>query len=649
MFNIRIKQLKKRMNSLYGQLSNPLIQQFATQVMEEVFGLDWNEMDEIKSPIQEIMIILDKIHLLGQIFARGISNLAVEDSRPELYYMLHSLFNLGKIVIRTLADQEIDFDQIDPKQITLSEEKFKNLQNELRPIQKNRNSNITTIEGIVQYVLDNAKKEHEKFEQIQSWNGLLSYIFDVDLEDETKGAKKIKQVNIKELLLSEQAEGPLIENIFQKYDGLLAYTMSMLTMLSNTPFSEKYTPYLNKILEKLGSSTKVILLQGRLTKDFENLHAVEKEIRLLQEKISSKIESIQLDISKELVSNFFDAVLTLPNFSNDANFPDSLEDIPSYQKISKNNRIKMMLNSLFPKWNYYKDTYLDIRNSLINFNQFFDKIIRGVNDITADLFSEGFQATIPLHDIETCEKAGIHVKNLTATFSTQKTKISDEDFDLKQKLLREFENLLHKLQWVLKQKSTEEEAIGVEPKIFTPLSKVIAGLYTEWNENNVLSTFKEEAIMVSRYLFSVLKIIKEIYQEIKPFEKLFLNRENFKKLQEAHEFFMDKLSEITMILKVSLFINELTKNLWQLSRDYVIKVGKNDEYINNPEKISNLIENIPKTLKREYLQKLITQEQRKEKMKYYEKVCESIEILKNLPLEERKMLVSYKEIKKSNE
>lgn len=179
----------------------------------------------------------------------------------------------------------------------------------------------------------------------------------------------------------------------------------------------------------------------------------------------------------------------------------------------------MMMNSIIPKWSHYKEIFTDIRNSLINFDEFFDKMIRGVNDITADLFAEGFQASIPLQDVETCERAGIHVKNLTATFSSQKTQISDEDFDIKQKLLRKFEDMLHDLQTILRQKTTEEEAIKVEPQIFTPLLNIISGLYTQWTENKVLSAFKEEAIMVSRYLQSILNIIESIYKKIKPFEK----------------------------------------------------------------------------------------------------------------------------------
>ncbi|MCF2141936.1 MAG: hypothetical protein K9W44_17930 [Candidatus Lokiarchaeota archaeon] len=646
MFNIRLKQLKRRIYTYYSQLTNLSIQQFASQVLAEVFGENWENTEDVISPIQDILIVLDQINILGQIFGRGVSHMAVEEPHHEIFYKLQCLFNLGKIFIQTLSENECNFSDFNPRQIILSEEKFETLQNQLRPIKKNENHSLTTIESIVQYVLDHAFEEYNEFCSVNSWNELLSYIFQVDLEDETKGAKKIKQTNIKELLLSEQVEGALIESIFRKYDGLLAYTMSMLTMLSSTKYSEKYTPYLNKILEKLGTSTKVILLQGRLTKDFEILHELEKDIRDLQTKISGKIKSLQIAISEKKIQNFFNYLLHLPKLSKEMKFPESLEEAPGFEELTKNGRIKMMMNSIIPKWSHYKEIFTDIRNSLINFDEFFDKMIRGVNDITADLFAEGFQASIPLQDVETCERAGIHVKNLTATFSSQKTQISDEDFDIKQKLLRKFEDMLHDLQTILRQKTTEEEAIKVEPQIFTPLLNIISGLYTQWTENKVLSAFKEEAIMVSRYLQSILNIIESIYKKIKPFEKKFLNRENIKNLQVEHEYYMDKMSEIMMILKVSLFTNDLTKNIWHLSRDYVLKIGKNAKYIINPDEISKLISDMPKTLKREYMQRLITQEQRKEKMKYYSKVNEIIENLKNIPLSERELLIPYEEIKK---
>ena len=48
---------------------------------------------------------------------------------------------------------------------------------------------------------------------VNSWNELLSYIFQVDLEDETKGAKKIKQTNI----VSDDSR--IFWQCFFKYNG----------------------------------------------------------------------------------------------------------------------------------------------------------------------------------------------------------------------------------------------------------------------------------------------------------------------------------------------------------------------------------------------------------------------------------------------
>ena len=109
-----------------------------------------------------------------------------------------------------------------------------------------------------------AHENHLEITQLQSWNDLLSLIFQTDTLDQSKGAKKIKQVNIKEQILSNYYSGDFIKKISQEYDGILTFSMTLLTMISSTNFAEKYTPGLNEILESLGGSTQITLLQNRL-------------------------------------------------------------------------------------------------------------------------------------------------------------------------------------------------------------------------------------------------------------------------------------------------------------------------------------------------------------------------------------------------
>ena len=74
--------------------------------------------------------------------------------------------------------------------------------------------------------------------------------------------------------------------------------------------------------------------------------------------------------------------------------------------------------------------------TLKDLDDFLGSVIKNANLITSDLFSQGFRASIPLHDIEKCEKAGLHLRNITATSSTQKVQLDEGSYDMKLKLLR---------------------------------------------------------------------------------------------------------------------------------------------------------------------------------------------------------------------
>ncbi|MHA1521809.1 MAG: hypothetical protein ACTSRK_16655 [Promethearchaeota archaeon] len=647
MFNIRVKQLKRRIVTYYKELRDLEAQLFAAKILPEVFGDNWENDDTNVPPIQEIMNSLEQINVVGQIFARAISHLATDDPTPEIFYKISCLYCVGQILTCELSENEENPNSCDFASVKLDESKYDKMQEDLRPIKKNRNNSLTTIESIVKYIVENSREHYKDLESFQSWKEILNFVFDVDVDDRAKGAKQLKQINIKELLLSEGSYGPLVQAIYQKYDGLLIYTMSMLTMLSSTSHSEKFTPYLNKILENLGTSTKIILLQGRLTKDFENIHDKIDQMAAFKVILQGKLDSLEISIDQKIIDSYFTKLVDIPEISYEGEIQNSYSEIEGYEILSKNARIKMSFNRLDPIWAGYRENFVDIRNSLINLDQYFDKMIRGVNDITTDLFSGGFQAALPLHDIDSCEKVGIHVKNLTATSSNQKTKISEEDFDLKQQLLRKFEDTWDSLREILQAKSVEEDAIRADPKIFTPLLNTISQTYSEWAKNKVLSAFTEEAIVVSRYLYSSLAILEDIFEKILPFEKKFLNNELMRELQEDLEFFTLKMHDVEIIKKVSLVVNDLTKNLWQLNRDFVLQMGEDQKYLQDPDQITELVAEIPKTLKKEFIQKLITREKRQEKMDYYSTVLEIIEKLKEIPLDERKIILPFDQVKKS--
>ncbi|MHA1612512.1 MAG: hypothetical protein ACTSVZ_13555, partial [Promethearchaeota archaeon] len=114
------------------------------------------------------------------------------------------------------------------------------------------------------------------------------------------------------------------------------------------------------------------------------------------------------------------------------------------------------------------------------------------------------------------------------------------------------------------------------------------------------------------------------------------------------EFFSHKMHDVKAIQKVSLVLNELTKNLWQLNRDFVLQVGEEAKFLVDPDQIVEMIAEIPKTLKKEFIQKFITREDRQTKMDYYSTVLEIIEKLKEIPLDERNLILPFEQVKKSH-
>ena len=103
-------------------------------------------------------------------------------------------------------------------------------------MKKNQNKKITNIDGMLQHCIENSKEMHSKLEQLHSWNELLDCVFDANIENGNTTSKSMEKINIKELLLMNAFSGNFTSQVYDKYDGLLTYTMSLLTMLSGTNY-----------------------------------------------------------------------------------------------------------------------------------------------------------------------------------------------------------------------------------------------------------------------------------------------------------------------------------------------------------------------------------------------------------------------------
>ncbi|UYP47477.1 hypothetical protein NEF87_003762 [Candidatus Lokiarchaeum ossiferum] len=588
---------------------------------------------------------LNQINLLGQIYSRAISKMASDEISDEIYYKIQSLEIFMDLIIIAISEHPLEFPLDISQKIDLKQEKFTNLQEQIRPIKKMQNHSLTTIEHILEYILQNSRQNYKEYSQFLSWEQLVSFVFGTDISDKTKGAKKIEQVNIKEQILYNNLQGPLINEISQKYDGIIAYTMSLLTMISTTDYSDEFNGRLNKILEKLGSSTQITLLQNRLLKTMKHRDTKDKDIKNIHQNLIEDCKSPSMNCEIEKIERIF-GELHFPIIDLENRQLPPLKDIENFSDIFTSENLLTYFRKLKIFWNEYNEIFQELQATLKDLLDFFNSIIKTTNKITADLFSRGFQASIPLHDIETCERAGIHIKNIAATSSNHKTQVSDKSNDMKLKLLRKMEKEWKNLEKILKKKSMEEDTvtnIGADDKIFSEFLIFFQGAFIRLNQNKVFSGYREEVNIASRILYSIVNVEKNVLDLLKPIENLRFNTENRDEYKPIIYALRQYIEKSKSLIDFIILVSNLAKQLWQLNREYVMLIGEDTEFILSPEKIEDLIKEIPVIIKREFQQRLITSEKRKEKQNYYIELMESISKLKEIPIQQRMWLLPCSE------
>ena len=493
---------------------------------------------------------------------------------------------------------------MDTQRYRFTPKAFKNIREELRPIPKKRNENLTTFEQIITYVLKNEIGEYEKILSLNDLNDLLSYIFGTDVENRGKNVGKIEHVHIKEQILANQLTGDMVEEVSFKYDGLVTFAMSGLTLLSNTSYCDEYSPFLNEMLEKLGSSTKMILVQTRLNRN------IKKFLKLK-------------DLGKY-------------NFSHEI-IKDIQPDKPQFLQDLEDTIQKSL-------WEEYLQIYEEFIAIFTDLLHFFDNFIKDINNIIADLFSSGFRGSIPSDDIVICEKAGIQIRNLIETSSSKRIKIKDDIVDIHMNLIRIYEQSTEKLDEILQIKSTEEgftSSIDQSKKKFTSFYETYKKFYSNVRHLPIIQGYQESIYMGSRILYSSLHVLNELEKLIFPLENYAFNAENLPKFEEIIQFipeFQLKLTNMEILFSV---INRLCTYLFQLNREYVVECGKDPKYLQDANLILEKIKDIPSILKREAQQKLIIAEERDKKLEIFEKLIKEIQKLSEISITHRSWVLAY--------
>jgi hypothetical protein len=647
MLNMRINQLKRNVIPFISTISDPYTKEFAESVMNLAFGDLQSGSTSTSALIVRLYDILSQIDILGQIFSRILSKIAAETASNTLFFQLNSLILFSSYIIPALSENPPG-NAFDPAQeYRLSPQKFNALQEDIRSLKKSQNQKITSMEGLLQYMVENAEPKNPDFIAATNWTGLLSFIFGVDANDEAQGVKELEQINIKELLLSEEVAGPFIDEIFQKYDGLLVYSMSLLTMLSGTKYSNEFNEPLGKLLDSLGTSSQTVMLQSRLTKNFAHIKPFADEIMDIQNKMVKRVQDESIEVPLLQITTFFHQLNRLKAMDKKPLNTVPLKYLTGYESIFSTQALSMFEFHIQKTWNLYNEAFGDLINSLNDLNVFYESIIKRANVITADLFSKGFQAAIPLLDVEVCEKAGIHLKNITATSSTMKINIPDEYLDKKMKLLRLFDTAWKHLKEALTRKCVEEQAmvcVDSDLKLFSEICAAMDFIINEWNARAVFSGYGEEVVFAGRVLYSSLKIFENMLVAITPIEKIAVTKDNLNDFLPVIGELSQNFAKIKNLAEVVVIINSITKNLWLLNREYVLKVTVDPEYFHNPASIKDLIKNIPKIMETEYRQRLIPLELKTGKIKVYDQLIKNIGELEAIGEEKRDLLVQFQEI-----
>ncbi len=635
-WNIRINQLKRRISSNYSRLKDNKTKLIVDQILED---FDNDLFLHIYSHLQQI-------NVASQIFSRAISQIATDEFTTETYYRIKFLKVFIELLIIAISQDPINYPLDLTQKITLSKDKFQKVQEEIRVIKKKRFKSLNTLEQLLLKVLEKIDEFYSDIIQLSSWQDLLSFIFEVDLSDKAKGAKKIKQVNIKEQLLSSEFSGSIIDDISKKYDGIITFCMSLLTMISSTEYSEEFNNKLNKILEKLGSSTQIFLLQSRLLKNSNREAEIKDVFTDIHNSISNFLKMSQINVESSKIIEIFNK-MKYPNFDHIKIKFESIDiTIPELHLILSKPELELYCEVLEKNWKIYTEIYDEIYSTLKDLNMFFNSIIKQSNDIIGKLISRHFQASIPLQDVNRCENAGIHLKSVIATSSTINTHVSDEIMGMKQKFLRKIEEDQRILDEILLKKSKEEEIgenIPEKLRIFTPLLILLHESKLKLISNYVHTASKEEVFLSNRILYTLINIIENIIMILEPIIKKPYNRENLEFYTPIISVIKQYIYKINIFNKFSILLSQISKRLWHLSRKYVLVIGQDPEYLLTPDKIQELIQNIPDVIKREYQQRLLTLDERRNKINIYYEVQELILKIEQYPIQERMWLLPCSE------
>ncbi len=616
MFGIRTKQLERHLLNYIDSLTNEEEKEFAKTLFGYCFvGLVPRKDGEKLSFIESLYHSTENNEELSRVLSRTISRLATEEPSEETLYKLFGLVVFNHYLLTEFGEGE-NHQKLDNK-------KLKSFQEQLKTGSKKENNKIKNLETMLHFFMEKASKNIQNLMQINSWEQLLFSIFGVHDLGTEKEPQDLNRDNLKALIMEIGWEGEIINDIFRKYQGLLTFSMSMLTALTGKTQEEEFKPKINNLLSQLGTSSQQMIFQKRLREQNKTRTRVLNELEEIITEVIQKGQNLQLELDENIVLEFAKSVTKFPEFNEEEISLSSPEKIEGYDTIfsaAQFNRLKKKFHNI---WEVYQNLIQQIDKNVRKIRNYLNTLIRKANDITSILLAQRFKCTLPLHDVEQMEKAGIKIKDIARSKSSTQLAVPDEVLNKKSRNWRKFDNNWQILQEFLAQKVREEEVIKSIPdrlRIFNHMNQSMRNLISSWEDDRMFTGYNAESPIALATLQSINPLMEKMNQSIESMKKIPYNRNNIPKFMDTFEKLNHLLAQFEHIGNTASHLNSITKFLHQISPDKVLKLSKNPSYIRSPEKMQEFFADLPKMIKRKYQQKLISSDEKHTYMQAYKRL-----------------------------
>ena len=152
-------------------------------------------------------------------------------------------------------------------------------------------------------------------------------------------------------------------------------------------------------------------------------------------------------------------------------------------------------------------------------------------------------------------------------------------------------------------------------------------------------------VISSRIIKSLDVILAELKEDLNPVNETLYTANVVDEFEPVRTAARKHLARLRKLNSLVLNINMITKKLWRLNREYVLRISEDPSYFEDIESLIALIEELPKNFKKEAQQRLITPAIRKQKMEQYRQLKDMLlELKKNFSDQDRALLLPYNSI-----